>query len=251
MITFINSSKTMSFDNKEHSIKGSKPIFENEANYLANKMLDLGFEGMQEMMGVSNKLAELNFQRYIDFINTSIKSPAIYAYKGDVYSGLKAELLSKEDLVFGQKHIRIISGIYGILKPLDEIKPYRMEMGYKFINNKKLDVYWSEILKEELEKEVKDTGEVIINLSSKEYSAAISSGKNYSRWIDIEFLDYLRGEYKFITLYGKKARGMMARYIMKNKIDNPEDLKKFDYEGYMYSEDRSKTDKFVFIRDEL
>ncbi|MBP2026334.1 cytoplasmic iron level regulating protein YaaA (DUF328/UPF0246 family) [Acetoanaerobium pronyense] len=251
MITFINSSKTMSFDDKGHKIKPSKPIFEDEANYLANKILDLGYEGMQEMMGVSNKLAELNFQRYIDFVNTNIKSPAIYAYKGDVYSGLKAELLSKEDLDFGQKHIRIISGIYGILKPLDEIKPYRMEMGYKFINNKKLDVYWNEILKKELKKEMKATGEIIINLSSKEYSAAINSAKNYSKWIDIEFLDSLRGEYKFITLYGKRARGMMARYIMNNKIDNPEDLKEFDYEGYMYSEERSTLDKFVFIRDEF
>lgn len=251
MITFINSSKTMNFDNEIRDIEFSNPNFENEANYLASKILDAGFEHMQEIMHVSDKLAELNFKRYIDFLNTKIKCPAIYAYKGDIYTGLKSDLLNKEDLDFGQNHIRIISGLYGILRPLDLIKPYRMEMGYKLLNEKKLDTYWSKIIKEELEKQVKQTGGVVINLSSKEYSSAIISAKNYSKWIDIEFLDYSKGDYKFITLYGKMARGMMTRYIMKNKIDNPNDLKEFDYEGYRYSKERSASDKYVFIRDEI
>jgi cytoplasmic iron level regulating protein YaaA (DUF328/UPF0246 family) len=190
------------------------------------------------------------FQTWKPPFNLNNAKQAVLAFKGDVYTGLDAETMSEDGFDFAQKHLRILSGLYGVLKPLDLIQPYRLEMGTKFANAKGDNLYqfWGSQLREEIEN-IAD-GEVLINLASNEYFKALEEKKLNTRIITPIFKDWKNGQYKIISFYAKKARGLMSRYIIDHKINDPELLKNFDSEGYRYSEEMSEGDNWVFIRDQ-
>ena len=225
----------------------TEPVFKDKAEKLADYLKKLSPDELQELMQISEKLARLNHERYQ---NWTIEGayPAIYLYAGDTYKGLDIQSFPKEKLPELQKKLRIISGLYGLLRPLDLIAPYRLEMktplSYK--NYKDLYDYWSEAVTRQLNEEAQ--GKPIVNLASKEYAAVIDKAKLQVPFIQVDFKDKRNGKYKTIGLYAKKARGNMARWIAENGIENPEDLKKFQGLGYRFSPELSSENHLVFVR---
>lgn len=204
-------------------------------------------------MNISEKIAKLNYDRYQNFeFNKSNKLySAIYSFAGEVYNGLDAKTLSNEELEFTNNNVRILSGLYGILRPFDQIHPYRLEMGTKLKNNKGNNLYdfWQDIITEKINEEKTD---FIINLASNEYFNVINSKKISKNIITPLFYENKGGEYKTVMIYAKKARGMMTRYIVKNKITNWNNIKHFNSEDYIFNEELSNFDcknkKIVFTR---
>ena len=208
-----------------------------------------------ELMHLSDKLAALNVARYgswqPDFTPANAKQ-ALLAFKGDVYTGLAAEDFSEEDFDFAQAHLRMLSGLYGVLRPLDLMQPYRLEMGTKLANARGANLYefWGERISDWLNEALAEQGDdILLNLASNEYFGAVKRKALNARIIDTEFKDLKNGQYKIISFYAKKARGLMARYVIKERIRDPEQLKAFDYQGYRYSAEQSKPDSLVFLRD--
>ena len=171
------------------------------------------------------------------------------SFKGDVYQGLEFEKLSKQDINFAQKHLRILSGLYGVLKPLDIISPYRLEMGTKIsvAKNKDLYEFWKEEITNHLNKDLKATS-ILVNLASIEYFSSVDVEKLKSRVISPVFKDFKNGQFKIISFYAKKARGLMAKYLIENRAKTSEDLQKFNLEGYKFSKKDSTEDSPVFLR---
>ena len=206
-------------------------------------------------MHISSDLGELNHMRYANWhtpFDLKNSKQAIFAFKGDVYIGLEAEKFSTADLNFAQKHLRILSGLYGLLRPLDLMQPYRLEMGSQFRNNKGKNLYefWDSQLTENLDELLEeDKKPVLINLASKEYFSAIKPKSLNAKIISPVFKDFSNGQYKIVSFFAKKARGYMTAYIIQNKIKNPEKLKEFDVDGYWYSEKDSTPMRPVFLRD--
>jgi hypothetical protein len=206
-------------------------------------------------MGLSDKLASLNYDRYQSWTASKKASddskPSMLVFKGDVYQGLQAEDLTNRELDFAQKHIRILSGLYGILRPLDLMKPYRLEMGTKLETSegKNLYEFWgNKIQKNVLEELKKQKSDLLINLASKEYFSVLGKMPEDVNVVSPTFKDYKNGKYKIISFYAKKARGLMARWIIQNKITDFENLKDFDVEGYKYSKAESTSTTPVFLR---
>jgi len=205
-------------------------------------------------MHISDKLASLNHGRYQEFSSRytdNNSKAAIYAFKGDVYIGLDAETLSKADLTFAEKHLRILSGLYGCLRPMDKMQPYRLEMGTALKNprGKNLYDFWREPLTKDINKTLKKNGnDLIVNLASKEYFSALDKKGLKGELIDIGFKEYRDGKLKFISFNAKKARGMMARYIIQERITTKEGLKGFNADGYGYDEELSSDKEFLFVR---
>ncbi|HXR02562.1 MAG TPA: peroxide stress protein YaaA, partial [Pseudomonas sp.] len=178
---------------------------------------------------------------------------ALLAFKGDVYTGLAAQTLSEADLDYAQQHLRMLSGLYGLLRPLDLMQPYRLEMGTKLANARGKDLYafWGERISGWLNEALAEQGDnVLLNLASNEYFSAVKRSALNARVINTEFRDQKNGQYKIISFYAKKARGMMSRFVISERISNPDDLKRFDEQGYRYSKELSTLDKLVFLRDE-
>ena len=206
-------------------------------------------------MGLSDKLAALNYDRYQSWkaskeISNDSK-PSMFVFKGDVYQGLQAEDLTKKEMDFAQKHVRILSGLYGILRPLDIMKPYRLEMGTKLETavGKNLYEFWgNKIQKNVLEELKKQQSDLLINLASKEYFTVLGKLSEDLHVVSPAFKDYKNGKYKIISFYAKKARGLMARWIIQNKVTDFEDLKKFNLDGYKYSKAESASTTPVFLR---
>lgn len=253
MLFVLSPAKTLDFEtpcNKETSY----PKFQKEALELIGVLKEKSPEEIQNLMDLSENLAELNAHRYQKFAkakNTKRAKQAVYAFKGDVYVGLEAEELSDDDLLYAQEHLRILSGLYGILKPLDLIQPYRLEMGTRlaFDDYRTLYAYWADKLSKELNKQSKKVAnKTLINLASQEYFKAVDLKALKMNVIDVEFLDNKNGQYKIISFFAKKARGLMAQYIIKNRIENVEDLQGFDYEGYFYDAASSTENKLIFKR---
>jgi hypothetical protein len=205
-------------------------------------------------MHISDALAKLNRNRFKQFskeyTDQNSKS-AITAFKGDVYLGLEVETLNDEDLNFANRHLRILSGLYGILLPFDRMQPYRLEMGTRLENKSGTNLYhfWGDTLSKALNKELNaQNSDVIINLASNEYFKAVNKKKLKARVIEVDFREEQDGELKFISFFAKKARGLMARYIVQHKIDEVELLKGFDYENYRFSEEHSTKESLMFVR---
>ena len=201
-------------------LKVSEPYFKKNVDELVNVVRDLSAKDLENLMDISPKLAELNRDRFKEFGNQQ-KKAAAFAFAGDTYKGLSIEKLEKEDLDFAQKHLRILSGLYGVLRPLDLMKPYRLEMGTKLNNpeGKNLYQFWGDIIVEKLNEVVGTLQErVLVNLASNEYSKSINFDKFQGRVITPVFKEYKNGEYKVIGLHSKRARGLMTRYIIKNQI---------------------------------
>ncbi|HDY85635.1 hypothetical protein LCGC14_0922840 [marine sediment metagenome] len=252
MLTVISPAKTLDFDTAPSTETCSQPRFLTQSQQLINELKDLSTADIASLMKLSDKLAALNMTRFQTWqkpFDLNNAKQALLAFKGDVYTGLDADTLDEAGLSFAQQHLRILSGLYGVLKPLDLMQAYRLEMGTKFANKKGKDLYqfWGSLLRESIEGELKDG--VLINLASNEYFKAVEAKKLKARIITPVFKDWKNGQYKIISFYAKKARGLMSRYIIDHRIKEPEDLKKFDSEGYRFSSEMSQTDEWVFLRD--
>ncbi len=256
MLYVISPAKTLDFEtpcDKEVSY----PRFQKETLELIGALRERTPEQIQELMSLSENLAELNVSRYQKFSrskNTKRAKQAVYAFKGDVYLGLEAEELSNEDIHYAQDHLRILSGLYGLLRPLDLIQPYRLEMGTRlaFDDYTTLYNFWADRIVEQVNRDLKKQGDkVLINLASQEYFKAIDRPSLKAKVINIDFLDQKNGKYKVISFFAKKARGLMAQFIIKNRINDAESLKAFDYQGYWFDVDSSNDSKFVFKREEV
>lgn len=205
-------------------------------------------------MHISDKLTEVNYNRYQNFSSRytgSNSKAAIHAFKGDVYVGLEAETLTKSDIDFAESHLRILSGLYGLLKPMDKMQAYRLEMGTNLKNPKGKNLYdfWNGTLTSEINKTLKkNSNDLIVNLASKEYFSALDRKQLKGEIIDIGIKEYKEGKLKFISFNAKKARGLIARYIIKNRITTKKGLMGFDYDGYTYQEDLSSDNEFMFVR---
>lgn len=207
-------------------------------------------------MKVSDKIAGLNVARFAEWsetFTTDNARQAIFAFKGDVYTGLEAETLSEDDLSYAQSHLRMLSGLYGLLKPLDLMQPYRLEMGTKLANERGSNLYqfWGNIITDKLNEALSEQGDnVLINLASNEYFKAVKPKALDAQIITPVFKDCKNGQYKVISFYAKKARGMMARYIIENRIESVKQLEAFDTAGYYFAADESTPTELVFKREE-
>ncbi len=208
---------------------------------------------LEALMGISSKLADLNAERFrswkVDYSKKEARS-AIFAFKGDVYQGLAVEEWEKNDFTAAQKSIRILSGLYGILRPLDLMLPYRLEMGKKIENKRGPNLYrfWGSLLTESLNQELKAKGDAVINLASNEYFSVVQPQELKAPVITPVFKDWKNGKYKIISFYAKKARGMMAAWAIKNEVTTPAGLKKFKEGGYRFDGEQSDEATLVFTR---
>lgn len=257
MITLISPAKTLDFDSEAPIAQSSDPIFAEKADYLVKKLQKLSVNKLKSLMSISENLAQLNMDRYHKWIfsgNDTAGKQAIYAFKGDVYIGLQSENFSKKDLEYAQSHLRILSGLYGVLRPCDLMQPYRLEMGTSLQitpSKKGLYQYWKTEVTRQINSDLKDSNSsVILNLASQEYSKAVDFKKLGADVIIPEFREERGDKFQMITFFAKKARGMMAAFVVQNKINSINDLKNFNTEGYTYNERLSAKGKnnWVFTR---
>lgn len=254
MIIVISPAKTLDFETPPVTQSYSTPRFLDDSCELVEQLKLLEPHDISTLMSISPKLGELNADRFqtwqIPFTPDNAKQ-ALLAFKGDVYTGLDAETFSEDDFEFAQSHLRILSGLYGVLKPLDLIQPYRLEMGTKFKNDRGPNLYhfWGSTLTESLKQELQDDDNVLVNLASNEYFKSIKAKSLETRMITPVFKDMKNGQYKMISFYAKKARGLMSAYIIKNRITAIEELKGFDLEGYSFNPEMTQGDDWVFTRN--
>jgi len=245
-------------DTKVENISGvnTQPVFLKESEKLIKKLQKLKPQDIADLMKISPKISDLNHERYAKWhlpFSKKNADEALLTFKGDVYRGMAAETFTEDELLFAQDNIRILSGLYGYLKPLDLIQPYRLEMGTRFQTSptiKNLYQYWDTKIANELKKELHLDG-VIINLASNEYFKALQPKKIGHRIVNFHFHDFKNGEYKPITIYNKLARGYMNRFLVKNKITNFEDLKLFDLKNYTFNAPKSSENDWVFTREKV
>ena len=253
MKIIISPAKSLDFKTELPTKNFSTPNFLSESKKINELLKKKSPSELKSLMSISEKLAELNWNRNNTFktpFNIENARPSIFTFNGDVYSGLDAFSLSMDQLNQAQKSLRILSGLYGLLKPLDLIQPYRLEMGTKLNVEGSLNLYgfWKNKITNKLNDEL-NQNEFFVNLASNEYSSAIDRKLLKTTMISPSFKDMKNGKLKIISFYAKKARGMMVRYILDNEINNLEDLRGFDYGGYSYSSEESeKMKELVFIR---
>jgi hypothetical protein len=254
MIAIISPAKKLDFKKKVPLSKHTSILFPDEAKELALQLKSYSPRALMELMNISPNLAELNagrFQKWHWPCDAQEGRQAIYAFNGEAYNGLDAYSLSSEEIETAQEKLRMLSGLYGLLRPLDLIMPYRLEMGTSLQNKKGKDLYrfWGDKITSQLNKDLKNGGHhVLINLASQEYFKAIDPEKIDTPIITPVFKENKNGSYKVISIYAKKARGMMVRFIIRNRLSDPEDLKAFDMDGYHYNNDLSKGNEMVFTR---
>lgn len=255
MLTIISPAKKLDYESPVAVKKHTQPIFLDAAEALIEELRTLTPLQVAELMGISEKLGDLNFGRYLNWQTPFTRDnarQAILAFRGDVYQGLDADSLNEDDLTFAQDHLRILSGLYGLLRPLDLMQPYRLEMGTAFANQRGRNLYefWGNRITDALNKALeKDAHPVLINLASGEYFKSVNTDRLSAEIITPVFKDWKGGKYKIISFFAKKARGMMTGYIIRNRIDDPELLKHFDGGGYQYNAAMSSAREWVFVRD--
>ncbi|MEM6271948.1 MAG: peroxide stress protein YaaA [Bacteroidota bacterium] len=256
MLIVISPAKTLDFESESTTPVHTQPEFVEDSEKLIRKLRSLSRKKLTEMMGISKDLAQLNYERYLAWephFHPGNSKQAVLAFKGDVYIGLDAATLSEEDLAFAQDHLRILSGLYGLLRPLDLMQPYRLEMGTKLPVRRKKNLYdfWGSSLTDKVNLALAEQGiGTLINLASNEYFNVLQPSDIQARIITPTFLDQKNGVYKPISFFLKKARGLMSSYIIRNRLTDPEALKDFNYEGYYYDPERSEGEQWVFLRDE-
>lgn len=248
----LSPAKSLDFESQLPTAKSTEAQFLEESERLNKLLKKKSAKSLSKLMGISDALGQLNYERnqswQLPFTKDNAR-PAIYAFSGDVYRGLDAYTIPKEKINTLQNTVRIISGLYGLLKPTDLIQPYRLEMGTKFPvgKNKNLYEFWKKQITNALNNELEDD-ELFLNLASNEYFKAIDTKILKVPVVTASFKDFKNGEYKTIMTYAKLARGYMTRYIVDTDAKTLDDLKGFDYEGYNYSEPMSSKDDLVFIR---
>lgn len=248
----LSPAKSLDYETQLPTAQHTEACFLNQAERINKLLKKKSAKSLSKLMAISNDLGQLNYERnqewQLPFTSTNAR-PAIYAFNGDVYRGLDAYTIDQNHLERLQDTVRIISGLYGLLKPLDLIQPYRLEMGTKFPvgKNKNLYEFWKKQVTQALNEELQDD-ELFLNLASNEYFKAIDTKALKVPVIDIDFKEFKNGEYKTIGIFAKLARGLMARYIIETNAKTLNDIKAFNYEGYAFTESLSKPNQLVFTR---
>jgi hypothetical protein len=256
MLIIVSPAKTLDYQSPLATRRHSQPELLARAQQLITVCRTLTPVQLSSLMGISDKLAELNaarFQSWQAEFTLDNARQAILAFKGDVYTGLRAETFTEQDFDFAQTHLRILSGLYGVLRPLDLMQPYRLEMGIKLANAKGADLYqfWGDALTQKLNEALAaQQDRVLINLASEEYFKAVRKSELAGRIIKPVFLDEKNGQFKVISFHAKKARGMMSRFIITGRLHDPEQLKAFNEGGYVYDPAASGADELIFKRPE-
>ena len=253
MKILISPAKSLDFDSNIDSLKCTQPVFLNKTSQINSVLKEKSPKDLMQLQGISQKLSDLNWKRnndYVDNHNNKNSRPAVFAFNGDVYSGIDVKTLSEDKIYDLQKSLRILSGYYGVLKPLDLIQPYRLEMGTKLAVNGSENLYkfWSENITNSILDEM-STEDLLINLASNEYFEAFDKKKFDGRIISPVFKDFKNGKLKIISFYAKKARGMMVRYIVDNDVSSYNELLGFNLGNYSYNEAETSDENFpVFTR---
>ncbi|KTR90287.1 MULTISPECIES: peroxide stress protein YaaA [Pantoea] len=256
MLMVISPAKTLDYESPLATSRFTQPALLEKSQQLIDVARDLSPAQIASLMGISDKLAHLNADRFSQWqppFSPDNARQAILAFKGDVYTGLQAESFSEADFDFAQKHLRMLSGLYGLLRPLDLMQPYRLEMGIKLANPAGKDLYsfWGDLLTQKLNDALAEQGDdVLINLASDEYFKAIKPKQLNAELVKPVFLDEKNGKFKVISFYAKKARGLMSRYVIEKRLTKPTQLKKFDVDGYFFDAAESKGNELVFKRRE-
>ena len=255
MLILLSPAKTLDYSIHSKS-NHTAPQFLKQSSKLIKILRQKEPKDIASLMGLSDKLASLNFDRYQSWKASKTLSddakPSVLVFKGDVYQGLSADTFNTKQLKFSQKHLRILSGLYGILKPMDLIKPYRLEMGTKLVTDKGKNLYefWGNAIQKNIINELDEQkSDLVINLASKEYFSVIGKMPEYLNVVSPAFRDFKNGKYKIISFYAKRARGLMARWIIENNIKDFERLSEFNVDGYYYSSKESSVNEPVFLRD--
>jgi cytoplasmic iron level regulating protein YaaA (DUF328/UPF0246 family) len=255
MLIVLSPAKTLDYSIDPKS-NHTAPQFLSQSSKLIKTLKEKEPKDIASLMGLSDKLASLNFDRYQSWKASKVVSnntkPSMLVFKGDVYQGLDAENFNSNQLRFAQKHLRILSGLYGILRPMDVIKPYRLEMGTKLQTPKGKNLYefWGSSIQDNVLDDLNSQkSDLLINLASKEYFSVLGKMPDYVNVISPVFKDYKNGKHKIISFYAKRARGLMAKWIIQQKIKDFEKLSDFNLDGYYYSEKESTLTEPVFLRD--
>jgi len=255
MLAVISPAKRLDFTAPWKTARQSLPAFMEESQQLIEVLREKSPADIARMMKLSTDLADLNYQRYADWapdFSPKNAKPAALAFRGDVYLGLDADTLSNRDFSWAQKHLRILSGLHGLLRPLDLIQPYRLEMGTALKTEQGKDLYsfWrAKITRAMNEAIAAQSQPVLLNLASNEYFSAVCADELDARIITPTFKDLKNGRYKFLSFYAKHARGLMARYFIDNRVSTLKALREFNLEGYYFSASQSRGDNWVFLRD--
>ncbi|QOJ22356.1 MAG: peroxide stress protein YaaA [Gammaproteobacteria bacterium] len=256
MMIVISPAKTLDFETPPITREHTQPDFLDDSAQLIDVLRKLEPDQIGTLMSISPKLAILNSNRYFSWkrpLTPDNAKQAIFAFKGDVYTGLDAETMTAAELAFAQKHLRMLSGLYGVLRPLDLMQPYRLEMGTQLKNPRGNNLYefWGDKITQALNQAMaKQEDDILINLASNEYFQSIQLDKLNARVITPVFKDQKNDVYKIISFFAKKARGMMSRYIIRNKLTEPDTIKNFDVAGYQFSTADSSKDEWIFTRAE-
>jgi uncharacterized protein len=256
MIIVLSPAKSLDYETPPHVKKHTIPDFVDEAAELIGGLRRLSPQQIGSLMSISDQLAHLNFERYAQWspsFGTHNAKQAVLAFNGDVYEGLNAKTLSSADLDYAQSHVRVLSGLYGLLRPLDLLQPYRLEMKTRFVNARGKDLYafWGEQITQALNVQLKKNAvasRVLVNCASGEYFKAVKPRLLEAPVITPVFEDWKGGRYKIISFHAKRARGLMARYAVENRLDKPAQLKDFDSEGYAFDVKASNDSTYLFRR---
>lgn len=256
MLIVVSPAKTLDYESPLATTTFTQPELTAQAAELIEVCRDLTPAEIASLMKVSDKIAGLNAARFGEWLPTFTPDnarQAILAFKGDVYTGLAADTMTEADFAYAQQHLRMLSGLYGLLRPLDLMQPYRLEMGTKLANPRGTNLYqfWGDIITDKLNEALAEQGDdILVNLASNEYFKSVKAKKLAGTIITPVFKDAKNGTYKIISFYAKKARGMMARYILENQVDSIDGLKAFDGAGYYFVPGESTANELVFKREE-
>ena len=255
MLIVLSPAKTLDYETPPQTRKATQPALLSRAADLVEDARKLSPDAIGKLMGVSENIAHLNHERFMNWnepFTLDNAKQSVLAFKGDVYTGLEADTMKSDDLAFAQKHLRILSGLYGVLRPLDLMQPYRLEMGLRFQNSggKNLYEFWGDDIAASLNKQLKKTGSpILLNLASNEYFKAVKATTLEADVVTPVFKDLKNGKYRVISFFAKKARGQMARYIIEKEINDVPALKKYRVGGYRYNAAESSARELVFTRD--
>ena len=256
MIVLLSPSKGQDFETPAHTDVYSTPALLDYSQLLINELRDFDSDTLQELMGISKKIADLNIQRFNKFsqpFQPENSKQALCAFTGDVYGAMDVDQYGPEDFEFAQNHLRILSGLYGCLRPLDLIQPYRLEMKTKLVTKRGVNLYtfWGERITDEINKVLdKQESRVVVNLASNEYFKAVDKKKLSGRLLNVVFKEIKNEKARVVAIFAKRARGMMADFIIRQKIQSPEEMKEFSSAGYCYDKDASDKDLLTFVRQQ-
>ena len=256
MLIVISPAKSLDFETPVHTKVATQPTLLDQSQQLIQLLKELAPQDISTLMGISDKLATLNYDRYQQWkppFTPENAKQSVLAFTGDVYTGLDAPSFNDDDFHFAQQHLRILSGLYGLLRPLDLMQPYRLEMGTKLRNGRGENLYqfWGKTIAEEINRQLSAVNSrQLINLASAEYFKSIDNSVLDAEVITPVFKDWKSGKYKIVSFFAKKARGLMSAYIIKNKLTDVEQIKQFSDGGYCYNDDFSSANQWAFCRKE-